>query len=298
MRFWWATQNSNYDDAIREGTLWTCPRPNGRKLENSRGFIKQLCAGDIVFHHAHSFLRAVSIVTEEWQDCQRPAAYRPARDGEVNDGWLVRVERIPTERVVHYTRVAELIQYGRKDAPFHSGARPAERFLSSLTEEEGYRLLDELEVELAVPDEGFMGRPDSWWNGQNTDVIALARLRTEQSDLRRYLLAGRAAAKCSVCGTLYPRSLLIAGHIKPRSLCTEDERRDFKASAMLICSVGCDALFEWGYIVVDDTGTVRVGKDPETSAVADAVAARTGKGCLAFSSNTAIAFKEHAKLHG
>lgn len=297
MRFWWATQNSNYKDAIQEGSLWTCERPNGRKLDNSRAFIKELQAGDVVIHHAHGYVRAVSVVTHPWQDCPRPAAYRPGRIGEKDDGWLVRVDPLATRLKLPYTRVAELIQYGRKDAPLHSAGRPAERFLSSLTEEEGLSLLKEVGVSLPEQNDGFMGRPESWWNGQGTDASAFRMLRAEQADLRSHLLGNRVTALCAVCGESYPRRLLIAGHIKPRSLCNNAERTNFNAVAMLVCSLGCDSLFEWGYILVDGAGTIHAGRKPETTAVADAVAALQGKLCLAFNPETATSFKEHSILH-
>lgn len=294
MRFWWATQNRNYDDAIAEGTLWTCPRPNGRKLDNARSFIKELHVGDVVFHHAHSYLRAVSVVTDEWRDFQRPPAYSPARDGELDAGWLVRVHPVATDLRFHYTDVAKIIEYGRKDAPLHSGARPAERFLSSLVQDEGLRLLDEIGVDLPKTDGAFLGRPDNWWSGQDTDSFAMKSLRTEQADLRRHLLNGKTAAACSMCGKSYPARLLIAGHIKPRHRCTEEERKDFKSCAMLICAMGCDTLFEWGYIQIDQTGRIRAGKEPETLSVKEAVSELTGKHCLAFNNHTAAAFWDHS----
>lgn len=292
-RFWWATQNRNYDEVIEDGTLWTCPRPNGRKLDSSRAFIKELSVGDIVFHHAHSYLRAVSVVSQEWQYFKRPSAYLPARQDEDDDGWLVRVKPLTTGRRLHYPDVAKLIDNTRKDAPLHKGGRPAERFLSSLTEDEGLRLLARLKVDLPEIDDGFMGRPNHWWAGQDTDAAALTRLRAEQADLRRFLIAGRTMADCSMCGAPYPVRLLIAGHIKPRSLCTEDQRRDFRSAAMLICMMGCDPLFEWGYIRVDETGKIRTGRKPDTAAVSEAITNLVGKECLAFNSHTAPAFRDH-----
>jgi hypothetical protein len=169
-RFWWATQNRNYDEVIEDGTLWTCRRPNSRKLDNSRAFIQELSVGDIVFHHAHSYLRAVSVVSQEWQDFKRPSAYLPARKDEDDDGWLVRVQPLTTGHRLHYPDVAKLIDYTRKDAPFHKGGRPAERFLSSLTEDEGLRLLARLKVDLPEIDDGFMGRPNPSRAGRPAQV--------------------------------------------------------------------------------------------------------------------------------
>ena len=50
--------------------------------------------------------------------------------------------------------------------------------------------------------------------------------------------------------------MLVAAHIKPRDLCTESERLDIPAIAMAACSLGCDALFEHGYLSVGESGSV------------------------------------------
>ncbi|QGQ20225.1 hypothetical protein GC089_14725 [Cellulomonas sp. JZ18] len=79
-----------------------------------------------------------------------------------------------------------------------------------------------------------------------------ARQRREQRKLRRALLAGRDEAPCAVCGDIFPARFLWASHIKRRSVATEDEVRDLPYIAMLACILGCDALFEDGYIAVRD----------------------------------------------
>lgn len=145
-------------------------------------------------------------------------------------------------------------------------------------------------------DDGFLGRSDAFWDGDETDSVALGKVRAEQTDLRNYLLQGRAVARCSICAAEVPSRLLVAGHIKPRSACSEAERRDYPAAAMLICSLGCDALFEWGYIVVDRAGRVRPSRDPETAGVRESVMAVSGRACLAFNQNTSANFAWHEAL--
>ena len=50
---------------------------------------------------------------------------------------------------------------------------------------------------------------------------------------------------------------LIAAHIKKRSICSDDERRDLRHVAMLACTFGCDALYETGWITVGQDGRVQ-----------------------------------------
>jgi hypothetical protein len=76
--------------------------------------------------------------------------------------------------------------------------------------------------------------------------------------LRSMLADGRELADCALCGDQYPLRFLVAAHIKKRSICTDDERRDFRHVAMLACTFGCDALYENGWITVGPDGRIEV----------------------------------------
>ncbi|MDH6710490.1 hypothetical protein P3T27_007240 [Kitasatospora sp. MAA19] len=81
--------------------------------------------------------------------------------------------------------------------------------------------------------------------------------RGEQAALKRHLLPGP-TGQCALCGRTLPAGFLIAAHIKKRAVCTDDEKRDFENIAMLACSLGCDSLYERGYITVTETGHIQV----------------------------------------
>lgn len=90
-----------------------------------------------------------------------------------------------------------------------------------------------------------------------TDREVLTRQRTEQAYLRRWLLPGP-FGNCALCGRSFPSEFLVAAHIKKRSACTEAERRDAENIVMPACKFGCDALYEEGWISVDDSGRIIV----------------------------------------
>lgn len=81
------------------------------------------------------------------------------------------------------------------------------------------------------------------------DVPVKGKARKEQGRIRRRLLAGSTHGRCIVCGALLPAGLLIAAHVKPRSLCTKKEREDWRRNVFLMCDLGCDGLFERGLLV-------------------------------------------------
>ncbi|RAO23336.1 hypothetical protein MED15_01176 [Micromonospora noduli] len=102
--------------------------------------------------------------------------------------------------------------------------------------------------------------------------------RGEQPALRRRLLGSMSEAECAICGETYPARLLWAAHIKPRSICTDAERRDLSHVGMLACVFGCDALFETGYISVNENGQIVTSSfGSEHKAIATKVADLEGR---------------------
>jgi hypothetical protein len=91
---------------------------------------------------------------------------------------------------------------------------------------------------------------------ENLDLPIISSRRLEQARLRQLHFGSKKSVRCSLCGRLLPRNLLVVGHIKPRSRCTPAERRDMEHIAMPICLLGCDTLFDRGYVSVSDKGRI------------------------------------------
>ncbi|MFD6640167.1 hypothetical protein ACFWDN_30610 [Micromonospora chalcea] len=97
----------------------------------------------------------------------------------------------------------------------------------------------------------------------------LAAYRREQAQLKRRLrdIGGTA---CALCGRELPPQFLVAAHIKKRSKCTDAEKLDYDNVAMFACVLGCDSLYEHGFITVRAGGIIEIS--PQV-ALAPAVAA-------------------------
>ena len=114
------------------------------------------------------------------------------------------------------------------------------------------------------------------------DDPRVSQRRREQSALRRLKMRGRAVAACSICGESFPASLLIAAHIKPRADASHAERLDHEHNVLLACLLGCDALFERGFIVVKN-GRIHPGPAaPATTSVQTRVTYLLGRACAAW----------------
>jgi len=128
----------------------------------------------------------------------------------------------------------------------------------------------------------------------HTDALAERRVRREQRLLRRALGLGNGEHVCALCGRSYPDRLLVAAHIKRRSECTQEERIDIPAIAMVACAFGCDALFEFGYVFVNDQGIVESNlRADETGPVRDRAHALHGNEVSGYNSASAPYFEWH-----
>jgi hypothetical protein len=100
---------------------------------------------------------------------------------------------------------------------------------------------------------------------EDLDRIIEGRQRREQHRLRMTLFASRTTATCDLCSRNFPVGLLVAAHIKQRSQCSNSERLDLPNIVMSACRLGCDELFERGYVSVDDDGVIILGEAVQLS---------------------------------
>ncbi|WP_430497373.1 hypothetical protein ACQRWP_21955 [Micromonospora trifolii] len=142
----------------------------------------------------------------------------------------------------------------------------ADRLGADLSAEPSFRTASEPENlpadlhELREAIRSFPGDPD----GRRT-----AAYRREQAQLKRRLrnIGGKT---CALCGRGLPPQFLVAAHIKKRSECTDAEKLDYDNVAMLACVLGCDSLYEHGFITVQLGGAIEISPQ---AALAPAVAA-------------------------
>lgn len=293
MRYWWASQGKNFQHVTQSGGLWTCPSATGHARPD-RELIQHLATGDLVFHYARTQLRAVSEVAASWVPRQRPPHYNP-KAGEGNDGWFVDTVPILRNVAIPIDELAEVVSHGAP-GPLDVNGRPMQKYLSELKPGEAASLLQLLHADL----DEFAGdaepENDQVWAGQSTSILREVLARREQAALRKHLLGGHTRATCDLCGRELPATLLVAAHIVPRHQLTEAERRDLSTIAMLACTLGCDALFEHGYIAVDGSGLVQDLANPSHPDLSAAAKRISGHHCTAHTSATVHRFSKHFEL--
>lgn len=292
-KHWFVNQTVNFEISTRDGTLWTPFVNDAGSLRESAKHMSNMDVGDLVFHYKKPYIRAVSVVTARPRKAQRPPGYAGGAPGD--EGWLVRVQMQEQRFQLELAKASVAIPK-QPGGPLDKNGRAAQgKYISPLSPESAASLFEMVGAsapELWLEQEDLYGEPLGGKGYVNTDIQTLAIRRAEQADLRASLLASE-DPRCAICHRRLPLDLLIAGHIKPRRACSENERQDFANVAMLVCSLGCDSLYEKGYIGVDSAGTVvRVTRILQSD-VSTYISPTVGKQCLRFNELTAPHYAWH-----
>jgi len=128
---------------------------------------------------------------------------------------------------------------------------------------------------------------------ENLDDRVERLQRTEQSFLRSKLFRDNKYAECCICGELMPVQLLVCAHIKKRAKCSDEEKRDFNNVVAAMCRLGCDELFERGYISVENGKVTSFPRGPLLQKVDGYIKNLTGKKVSAYDSGSKKYFDWH-----
>lgn len=128
------------------------------------------------------------------------------------------------------------------------------------------------------------------------DTKGKTLIRTEQSFLRKFLFADDIISTCGICGKEFPVELLVAAHIKKRAQCSNDEKLDYKNIVMPMCKLGCDALYEDGYITIIDGKIISYKFGYHTQALNDYIDSLSNRSCPYWKVNNSKYFKWHNKF--
>ncbi|GAB3564520.1 HNH endonuclease [Arthrobacter alkaliphilus] len=290
--FWWASQSENFRDVFPDGTLWAPLRGSIGQRNAFWDTLLDVRPGDIVLHYVRPAIRGIS------RAATLPVlAYPPARgykEPADTEGRLVLTDPV---REVHipWDDIRDILPPGKR--PLTIKGTPMRGYFFDVSREGALQLLQKAGLE--ITDGPCEGPPEAASADQHlggpSDKWTLGAIRTEQRFLRNQQLLLRGSS-CSICGHSFPEQLLVAAHIKPRKDCSEKERMDTRNVSMLACLFGCDALFELGYIVVDESGLIQACK-PASKQVSARIEGLAGRKCRAHDERSRGYFAWHRQAH-
>lgn len=148
-----------------------------------------------------------------------------------------------------------------------------------------------------VSDEDFENPVDKLQNLGKLDVERASYSRVEQQRIRQYWFQSSDVVSCGICRNRFPTELLIAPHIKKRSACSREEKLDYTNNTMPLCALGCDELFERGYLAVDDGFVVERLNRPKSHSVEQYCRTISGNTCSYWSEDSEVYFRWHRRYH-
>ena len=172
----------------------------------------------------------------------------------------------------------------------------------------GFSVLDEEKSERVLEHFGFLSGkhyPPTTRKDFESAVDQLAKMketerkvqsyaRKEQAFLRRNLFK-TSTHNCAICGKEYPIDVLSAAHIKRRSACSKFEKLDANNIVMGACRIGCDELYESGYISVGEAGKIITTQQKTTPPLKEFLESIKNRACAAFKDSNAGYFAWHRK---
>jgi hypothetical protein len=129
-----------------------------------------------------------------------------------------------------------------------------------------------------------------------TDSETKSYRRLEQGYLKSQLFGKKTIGTCGMCKNEFPVSLLVAAHIKKRSICSLEERKD-RYVVMPMCKFGCDDLFEKGFIAVQEGKVISLNKQFLSPIVTKTLESLVGSTCSYYNNRTAKYFQAHYEHH-
>jgi hypothetical protein len=264
--------------------MWgVTPGRTGQKI----AAFQRMNPGDVVLFSAHRQIFANAIVTFTARSREIADYVWDEESPNVSFELLYFLERVDASRTIAAADLNRAVGYDE-----NYNIRPF-TVLNATQSENVLTAFPFLTRPTLITAEKYRAAVDALETARSLDRKVEALARIEQSYLRQLLFREHATARCAMCGEEYPVDLLVAGHIKRRSTCSDEERKDAHNIVMPICKLGCDELYERGYISVDETGQVVSSTRADTKSLVERLMSLRGRVCRSFRESTRGYFSWH-----
>lgn len=272
--YWWVNHKQTRREEVNGGYIWS-PRTkkNGHKNETYLS-LKLVQAGDLVFSYANTYVGAIGVAQGGYVEADRPSDFRGAGQAWDVNGWRVPIAwtelNVPLRPREQMSKIGPLLP--GKYSPIRENGHGNEAFyLTSIPADLGGELLALIDQRNGVVGDVLadsrVGEGDrverelkrDQFRGP-TQIEQLVKARRGQGRFRENLLSIEKSCRLTrVSESLF----LVASHIKPWAVCSDEERLDGHNGLLLAPHV--DRLFDRGWISFSDAGEVLVANDQVAS---------------------------------
>jgi len=297
MTYWWVNQGDSFEEARAQGALWAPLEDKAGQKQPSWETLDQVKKGDIVFHYAKKKILGISVVT----GVSRIAEIRIRDRGQwQNLGREIEVEAQDFDFKIDLEEIPSEMRVGSGsgiETPFDSNGKVKQGYLFQVPIRVAEFVFTKLNLVRGQDDQPLEDQVKALLGdfSDGTDMQIKGTFRREQRALRQHLIGHRESGECGICGRSLSSNLLVAAHIKPRNECSEQERID-PLVVMLACVLGCDSLFDKGFIFIDNEGIVKQSdKFSKSPDLVSFISSLEGKTAKAYSAKASKYFAWHEK---
>lgn len=301
LKFWWVNQGRSYARELDLGIAWApLVTEKGRKQHHwERMDLVQ--PGELVIHYAEGQIRAVSRVL---------VGSHPASNPHAGGEWIQAGRELKLSyNVLDVALTLDSIpkelrqKYSGSGSPFDRYGSVNLGYFFDLADEVGVWIMESAGL-VADPDDVLSDVPPNG-EAQNYETVIVVgpdgeitvKTRAEHHQLKKLLFKGKMESQCALCGRTLPLSLLVTAHIKKRAKCSKSERVD-QHVVMAACALGCDALYEKGFISVNAEGRLIGGPKSATApALVEQINKLAGKDVMIFGPQNEKYFAWHRSSH-
>jgi putative restriction endonuclease len=277
--YWWVNHKQTHAAEIDGGYIWSPQKKANGQTNATYLNLTQVMAGDVVFSYAGGKLMAIGIATSSHRIAQKPAEFGNSGSNWDSLGWLVPIEwqmlKQPIVPKQHLGAIGPLLPKVHSPIRMETGDGNQGCYLAAISIELG-RLLQGL---AGMPDrealdvaaersadaaaDVLQAEIESAPHLGPTEIEQLVRARRGQGRFRLNLL--KVEKRCRLTHVELEQ-FLVASHIKPWAVCTNEERLDGHNGLLLAPHI--DRLFDRGWITFSDTGELMTANDDARSVLA------------------------------
>ena len=267
--YWWVNQNQTYTHEVRGGYLWS-PKVNANGARNQfYENMKRVERGDVVFSFCDTYIKAIGLCINEAESAPKPTAFGSTGAYWNDEGWFVEVQfrelGMPIRPREHMAllepTLPQMYSPLQRSGDGNQGVYLAEvpiamaYQLLSLLGQEGHHVITALEffVNDAIADLAAEATIQTRTDIAPTEKLQLVKARRGQGlfKSRVELIEDR----CRVTDVRPPEHL-VASHIKPWRISTDEEKLDGHNGLLLAPHI--DHLFDRGSITFTNNGKILV----------------------------------------
>lgn len=275
MRYWWVSQNQTYKAEFSGGYIWSPKRNKNGARNQFYENMRSVTPGDLIFSFRDTMIVAVGQAVAVCYDAPKPEEFGTSGANWEHSGWRVDVQYTeaasPIRPKTHIDRIRPLLP--SKYSPLQeSGDGLQQVYLAEVSADLAkllLQLLQEAGNNVHLDQRPLVGSHQNQVIAQVEDVLEssikdspaigptekeqIIKARRGQGRFRENVQGIEKGCRVSGVGDA---QFLIASHIKPWRVATNQERLDGENGLLL--SPNIDFLFDRGFISFADDGTLLV----------------------------------------